>query len=63
MNIPGFELCDCGFDFLHSTHVGKVSLWRADDKSANGARYSSDSLGVNDCLFCAVSHVNDDATN
>jgi len=38
MNIPGFKLCDCGFNFLHSTHGGKVSDWCADDKSANGAR-------------------------
>ena len=38
MNIPGFKLCDCGFNFLHSTHGGKVSDWCADDKTANGAR-------------------------
>jgi len=38
MNIPGFKLCDCGFNFLHSTHGRKVSDWCVHDKSANAAR-------------------------
>jgi hypothetical protein len=38
MNIPRFKLCDCGFNFFHSTHGGKVSDLRTNDKSANEAR-------------------------
>jgi hypothetical protein len=38
MNFPGFKLCDGGFNFLHGTHGGKLSDWRAGDKSANEAR-------------------------
>jgi len=35
MNILGFKLCDCGFNFLHSTHGGKVSDWRMGDNSTS----------------------------
>jgi hypothetical protein len=38
MNIPGFKLCDGGFNFLHGTHGGTLADGRAGNKSANEAR-------------------------
>ena len=38
MYILGLKLRDCGFNFLHRAHEGKVSGWRARDKPTLVAR-------------------------